>query len=71
MAQRLKVIVIEAGPDYTERVDSWEMDLPDEEDQAVRKASSIYTRSCLTTRRNASSPAGDRIIFFITIVPVE
>ena len=36
--KKIKVVVIEAGPDYTERVDSWEMELPDEEDHAVAEA---------------------------------
>ena len=36
--RRIEVVVIEAGPDYTERLDSWEMDLPDDETQALAEA---------------------------------
>ncbi len=38
MEKIIKVVVIEAGPDYVEQVDSWEMGLPEDKDQAVAKA---------------------------------
>ena len=41
MKERLRtigVVVIEAGPDYVEQVDGWEMELPEDEGQAVTEA---------------------------------
>ena len=36
--EKVKVVVIEAGPDYVEQVDSWEMKLPEDKDQALAEA---------------------------------
>lgn len=35
---RIEVVVIEAGLDYTDRLESFEMELPEDKDQAVSEA---------------------------------
>jgi hypothetical protein len=36
--RKIEVVVIEAGPDYTDRLESFEMKVPEDEDQAVAEA---------------------------------
>lgn len=74
--RRIEVVVIEAGPDYTEKVDSWEMDLPNEEDQAVAEAIKAVEAMGYTVLPNNKggcneycSPYGDQDYIAITVVP--
>jgi hypothetical protein len=36
--KKIEVVVIEAGLDYMDRLESWEMEVPEDEDQAVAEA---------------------------------
>jgi hypothetical protein len=38
MMKEIEVVVIEAGPDYLERLESFEMEVPEDEEQAVSEA---------------------------------
>lgn len=72
----VEVVVIEAGPDYTERVDSWEMELPEDEKQAVAEAIKAVEAMGYTVLANDRggcneycSPYGDRDYIAITVTP--
>jgi len=38
LKRKIEVVVIEAGLDYMDRLESFEMELPEDEDQAVAEA---------------------------------
>jgi len=74
--EKVKVVVIEAGPDYVEQVDSWEMELPEDEDQAIAKAIEAveaYGYTILTNDQGGCnaycSVFDDQDYIAITVVP--
>jgi hypothetical protein len=74
--RRINVVVIEAGSDYVEQVDSWEMELPEDEDQAVAEAIEAVEAQGYTVLPNEQggcnefcSPYGDQDYIAVTVVP--
>ena len=74
--RKIEIAVIEAGPDYVEWVDGWEMELPEDEKQAVAeaiKAVEAYGYTILPNDQGGCceycSPYGDQDYIAITVVP--
>ena len=74
--KKVRVVVIEAGPDYVEQVDSWEMGLSEDKDQAITKAIEAVEAQGYTILTNDQggcntycSVFNDQDYIAITVVP--